>query len=120
MSFCGANGKRTAWPTRPDCLAPLIGREGWMGRALNFEDSKIDFKNKLISNEARSLNYELRNKEFLFEPDIKSKHGTKTFEYLYSKLINKFFYFLFIINSKLMFYQSNLAAHREKSQNLYC
>ncbi|RNA13334.1 hypothetical protein BpHYR1_040402 [Brachionus plicatilis] len=59
-------------------------------KILNFDDDRIDLKNKLIFNEERKLMYGLRNKDLLFEPGIKSKYGTNTFEYIYSRLINKF------------------------------
>ena len=59
-------------------------------KIFNFDDGRIELKSKLISNESRSLHYELRNKDLLYEPGSKSKYGANTFEYLYSRLINKF------------------------------
>ncbi|RNA06071.1 hypothetical protein BpHYR1_032848 [Brachionus plicatilis] len=59
-------------------------------KILNFDNDRIDLKNKLIFNEERKLMYDLRNKDLFFEPGIKSKYGTNTFEYIYSRLINKF------------------------------
>ncbi|RMZ93229.1 hypothetical protein BpHYR1_011583 [Brachionus plicatilis] len=39
-------------------------------KILNFDDGRIDLKNKLIPNEAKRQRNELRNKVLLFEPDL--------------------------------------------------
>ena len=54
------------------------------------EDSPIQLKEQLVTNESREIEYDLRNKSHFMVPKTKTKSGENTFGYVYTKIANKF------------------------------
>ncbi|RNA13803.1 hypothetical protein BpHYR1_038242 [Brachionus plicatilis] len=59
-------------------------------KIIKMENSPIQLKEQLVTNESRKIEYDLGNKSEILVPKSITKSGENTFGYVYTKLANKF------------------------------